>query len=160
MLTGRRKTIELSLQAYCLYCYREWSKPLPDRDNSHSPAKIGLYWFWDWYESEWKYVLFLQQLKSVTVFLKVRKPDGLRNIKCKCVCASFGIRVCVFSIFKCPKYDKILTREREAPTRSGHWPRKPGLEAWFPLMWLAASDKYWAVIGYWQQWYTGPSGLA
>ena len=49
------KTIELNLQLYCLYCYREWSKPLPDRDNSHSPAKIGLYWFWDWYELEWKY---------------------------------------------------------------------------------------------------------
>ena len=63
---------------------------------------------------------------SVSVFLKVRKPDGLKNIKCKCVCLFWDSCVC---IFKCPKYDKILTREREAPTRSGHWPRKPGLEA-------------------------------
>ena len=129
------------------------------RHTSHSLAKFRLYWFRDWYENRNENTfLFLQLLKSLTVFVKVRAPDRMKNINCKCSSPLLG-SVCVFSIFKCPKYDGILTRECGALTRSGHWPGKPGLEAWFTLMWLADSPLYWAAIGC-QQWYTRPSGLA
>ena len=80
------------------------------------------------YESE-KIQFVFTTSKSVTVFLKVQKPllNTKKSLKCKCV-PLLGL-VCVFSIFKCPKYDKILTSECGAVTRSGHWPRKPGPEA-------------------------------